>query len=216
MLGINRDIYAADMVTTIIIILGFLSIIYAPENIMLSSVLITIAGILDAVDGLIARRFASSDSGLVYDSIADIVSFSLSPAVIVYYQLGGMEIASIVVSTVLLLSTAVHMRRFMHTEKLLGCPTTTSALAVCQSVLLGSNYLVVITVTAFSVMILRKTVYTKDVDLKIKLVCGLIIFLSAILSYQNFSYDFLIQAFSMLILTTYGVVGGRVKSVSFF
>lgn len=212
----SRNIYIADVVTTIIVLLGFASILYAPKNITVSCLLITIAGILDSIDGLLARKFPSSDSGLVYDSIADVVSFSLSPSIIVYYYLQSMTLVSVLVSAFLLLSTVIHMRRFMHTEELLGCPTTISALAVCQSVFLNSPYLIIVTVLIFSGAVLRKTSYTKDVDLNIKLIAGLILVVSSTISYFGFHYDFILQVSSIIILTSYSIVGGRVSSVSFF
>jgi len=212
----SRNIYIADLVTTIIVLLGFASILYAPKNITVSCLLITIAGILDSIDGLLARKFQSSDSGLVYDSIADIVSFSLSPSIIVYYYLQSMTLVSVLVSAFLLLSTVIHMRRFMHTEELLGCPTTISALAVCQSVFLNSPYLIIVTVLIFSGAVLRKTSYTKDVDLNIKLIAGLILVVSSVLSYLGFHYDFILQISSIIILTSYSIVGGRVSSISVF
>lgn len=210
------NVYVADVVTTVIVLLGFASILYAPKNIVVSCLLVTIAGILDSIDGLLARKFPSSDSGLVYDSIADIVSFCLSPSVIVYYYLQSTTLISVLVSSFLLLSTVIHMRRFMHTEELLGCPTTISALAVCQSVFLNSSYLIIVIVFVFSGAVLRKTSYTKDVDLNVKLIAGLILVVSSIISYFGFHYDFLLQFSLIIILISYSIVGGRVSSISFF
>jgi CDP-diacylglycerol---serine O-phosphatidyltransferase len=55
------------------------------ENIYLASVFIGAAAIIDFLDGLIARLLkASSEIGKQLDSLADIVSFGIAPAVILY------------------------------------------------------------------------------------------------------------------------------------
>lgn len=72
-----------------------------PENIFLASIFIAVAAIIDFLDGFVARLFkATSDMGKQLDSLADLVSFGVAPAIIVYQflrlsfaqQEGGLDI----------------------------------------------------------------------------------------------------------------------------
>ena len=56
-----------------------------PESIFLASIFIAIAAVIDFLDGFIARLFkATSEMGKQLDSLADVVSFGVAPAIIVY------------------------------------------------------------------------------------------------------------------------------------
>jgi len=56
-----------------------------PEKIYLASVFIGIAAVIDFLDGLVARLLnVHSDMGKQLDSLADLVSFGVAPAMIVY------------------------------------------------------------------------------------------------------------------------------------
>jgi len=56
-----------------------------PEKIYLASLFIAIAAVVDFLDGFVARLFkASSELGKQLDSLADVVSFGVAPAMIVY------------------------------------------------------------------------------------------------------------------------------------
>jgi CDP-diacylglycerol---serine O-phosphatidyltransferase len=73
-----------------------------PEKIYLASLFIGIAAVIDFLDGFVARLFkASSEMGKQLDSLADVVSFGVAPALILYQFLrmsyareeGGIEIS---------------------------------------------------------------------------------------------------------------------------
>ncbi len=56
-----------------------------PEKIALASLFIGLAALVDFLDGFVARLFrASSELGKQLDSLADVVSFGVAPAMIVY------------------------------------------------------------------------------------------------------------------------------------
>jgi CDP-diacylglycerol---serine O-phosphatidyltransferase len=58
---------------------------YVPEKVVLGSVFIGLAAVVDFIDGFVARLFkASSELGKQLDSLADVVSFCVAPALIVY------------------------------------------------------------------------------------------------------------------------------------
>lgn len=56
-----------------------------PEKIWMASLFIGIAAVIDFLDGFVARLFkASSEMGKQLDSLADVVSFGVAPAMILY------------------------------------------------------------------------------------------------------------------------------------
>jgi len=65
---------------------GMLSIVATiNENYFLAAVLILISVFSDGIDGRLARRFdVASDFGKQLDSLADLVSFGVAPALLVY------------------------------------------------------------------------------------------------------------------------------------
>jgi CDP-diacylglycerol--serine O-phosphatidyltransferase len=75
-----------NLITSLNLISGFVAIIYALNgNIVTASWLILAAMVFDFCDGLSARMLkAYSNIGKELDSLADIVSFGVAPAIIVY------------------------------------------------------------------------------------------------------------------------------------
>jgi CDP-diacylglycerol---serine O-phosphatidyltransferase len=65
---------------------GFLAIVYSTSNRYEKAVVaIALAMLLDGLDGRVARRFnATSDFGVEFDSLSDLVSFGVAPAILVY------------------------------------------------------------------------------------------------------------------------------------
>jgi CDP-diacylglycerol--serine O-phosphatidyltransferase len=60
-------------------------LIAIPEQIWMASLFIGIAAVVDFLDGFVARLFkASSEMGKQLDSLADVVSFGVAPAMILY------------------------------------------------------------------------------------------------------------------------------------
>lgn len=68
------------------LLFGFLAIILAFNyELRYAAGMILLAVLMDSLDGKVARKFkANSDFGKELDSLSDIVSFGLSPAVLIY------------------------------------------------------------------------------------------------------------------------------------
>ena len=84
----SKGIYILpNLFTSASLFAGFYSIIAAfNSNFVLASVCIYIAAIMDSLDGRVARLTnTQSTFGAEYDSLADIVSFGVAPALIVYF-----------------------------------------------------------------------------------------------------------------------------------
>ncbi|AGN02663.1 phosphatidylserine synthase [Salinarchaeum sp. Harcht-Bsk1] len=74
----------ADAVTVANAILGFLAIVVATTDTWTAARLLLLAAILDGLDGVVARWRGGTAVGPYLDSLADVVSFAIAPAVLVY------------------------------------------------------------------------------------------------------------------------------------
>jgi CDP-diacylglycerol--serine O-phosphatidyltransferase len=74
----------ADVVTISNAGLGFLTVIMAFSDPLAAARLLLLAAIADGLDGVVARRYGGSPAGPYLDSLADVASFAIAPAVIVF------------------------------------------------------------------------------------------------------------------------------------
>lgn len=94
---------------------GFLSIINANQGKYdYAAILIIIAAIFDALDGIMARLTkSSSELGVELDSLSDIVSFGAAPAFLIYSTyLHNYNATGIVISSLLLIAGGFRLARF--------------------------------------------------------------------------------------------------------
>jgi CDP-diacylglycerol---serine O-phosphatidyltransferase len=75
-----------NMVTTANLLCGFFSIIYSiKQEFLFAAYAIVLAAVFDALDGRLARLTrATSKFGAEYDSLCDLVSFGVAPAIMLY------------------------------------------------------------------------------------------------------------------------------------
>ncbi|MFB6295937.1 MAG: protein sorting system archaetidylserine synthase [Halobacteriales archaeon] len=73
----------ADFVTVSNAVLGFVAVFVAPGDPRLAARLVLLAAIADGLDGVVARHVRSTPVGTHLDSLADVVSFGVAPALIV-------------------------------------------------------------------------------------------------------------------------------------
>lgn len=94
---------------------GFLSIVLVAEgNLVLGAWLIALAGLFDALDGVMARLAnATSEFGIQLDSICDVVSFGVAPGFLIYnYGLQELGIPGIILSALPPLCGAIRLARY--------------------------------------------------------------------------------------------------------
>ncbi len=94
---------------------GFASVMHAMDGRLEKAAwLIILAGVLDGLDGRIARlTHSSSDFGKEYDSLADVVSFGVAPAILAYqWGLHGMGRWGWAVAFLFLVAGSVRLARF--------------------------------------------------------------------------------------------------------
>jgi len=83
----RRGIYLLpNFITTLALFFGFYAVVAAQDRIFeTAAVAIFIAMVMDGLDGRVARMTNSqSDFGVQYDSISDMVSFGIAPALVIY------------------------------------------------------------------------------------------------------------------------------------
>lgn len=131
----------ADIVTLGNAVLGFLAVIVAFNSPELAARLILIAAVADGVDGVLARAYGGSEIGPYLDSLADVSSFALAPAALVYVVLSDASIPlldgavqSVVVVavtagfvTLAILRLGVYTAHDTAATATIGAPTTLAA-----------------------------------------------------------------------------------------
>ncbi|GAB7017960.1 protein sorting system archaetidylserine synthase [Halostagnicola sp. A-GB9-2] len=74
----------ADAVTIANAALGFIAVVVAFVDIDVAARLILFAAIADGLDGILARRYGGTEAGPYLDSLADVASFGVAPAVLAF------------------------------------------------------------------------------------------------------------------------------------
>ena len=98
----------ADAVTIANAALGFVAIVVAFVDIRVAARLILLAAIADGLDGILARRYGGTAAGPYLDSLADVASFAVAPAVLAFVVVSdGLGIGFETVTAELMLVTGI-------------------------------------------------------------------------------------------------------------
>lgn len=144
------ELTVADLVTLSNAVIGFVAIAVAPSDPDLAARLILLSAVADGVDGALARSFGGSAIGPYLDSLADVPSFALAPAVTVYavtagYAPGGFAdpLAIIIVGlapalfvTLAILRLGVYSAYDTNATKTVGAPSTLVATILATALLI--------------------------------------------------------------------------------
>ncbi len=121
----------ANVVTLLNIILGSLSLVFTLDhNYQIAAILILLAVVMDSLDGRVARKLnAESEMGKELDSLCDLVSFGVAPAILLYTQVLAQpfEILGTLAVILLIVCGALRLARFNILnikEYFLGVPIT--------------------------------------------------------------------------------------------
>ena len=123
---------------------GFLSIVNSGDGQFdIAAWFIILGGIFDSLDGVMARiTKSSSEFGVEFDSLSDIVTFGAAPAFLVYkLQLYQFEGTGLIISSLLLIFGGIRLARFnvqlvgFEKEYFTGLPIPASAITVVAFVL---------------------------------------------------------------------------------
>jgi len=138
-----------NLFTASSIFVGVISIVEASKgHFILASWLVLLALIFDGLDGRVARMTnTTSQFGVEFDSLADIISFGIAPAMLLYFFVGqDYGRFGILVSALYVIFGAIRLARFnISTAKtdpnvFIGLPIPTAALFVSMWILLFNKY----------------------------------------------------------------------------
>jgi CDP-diacylglycerol--serine O-phosphatidyltransferase len=133
-----------NILTASSIFVGILSLIEGSQGHFTQAAwLIVLALLFDGLDGRVARlTHTSSRFGVEFDSLADIVSFGVAPAMLLYFYVGyHYGRFGILVSALYVIFGAIRLARFNVTTNqndpnvFIGLPIPTAAIALASSLL---------------------------------------------------------------------------------
>jgi len=152
--------------------LGVLSIInILAENYFLAALLILLAALMDRFDGKLARKFdAESDLGKELDSLCDLISFGVAPAILIWashlIDYGVIGMAIIILFPI---AGAYRLARYNVTEfegVYMGIPITVSGGIVALVNLYSMNYNTSTYFLIFMMMFLSYSMVSQRIKLK--------------------------------------------------
>lgn len=198
------------------IFVGMISVVKASKGEFETAAwLILLALIFDGLDGRIARLTnTTSKFGVEFDSLADIISFGVAPAMLLYFYIGGdYGRFGILVSALYVIFGAIRLARFNVTTAhidpsvFIGLPIPAAAIFVASWVFLFHEYdqkevgmLLLIMVLAVALLMVSNFRYPsfKKIDMKKPLVFKTLIILTLIAS---LIYLFSTEGCALVILT---------------
>ncbi|MEF2144822.1 MAG: CDP-diacylglycerol--serine O-phosphatidyltransferase, partial [Desulfovibrionaceae bacterium] len=104
-----------NLLTTASLFLGFMGVVWSMQgDFEICAMAILGSAVFDALDGRVARLTnTTSEFGVQYDSLADLVAFGVSPAVLVYtWQLSQYGRLGLMASFLLVACGALRLARF--------------------------------------------------------------------------------------------------------
>ncbi len=152
----------------------------------LSALLLILAVLFDAIDGPLARRFPSQTSevfGETIDSLADVISFGIAPAVIIFELF---TTPLVVIPSVLLLACGIlRLSRYNTiitqqvgpTKTFIGLPIPVSSFMLSLILLshLQQELLVIIIMTLIAVLMVSSLKYAKMKNKVVLGLCGILL-----------------------------------------
>lgn len=184
----------ADAVTVTNAAVGFAAAVLATVDAGLAARLVLFGAIADGLDGVVARKRGSTPVGSYLDSLADVASFGVAPAMVVAVRAldaasfgsgaGGAADLALAAAAVVVPAVYVAMavtRLGMYTaydtdhDETEGVPTTLAATILAAAVLAGyTNPILLLAVTAVFAGLMVSTITYPDLHPQDALVMGLV------------------------------------------
>lgn len=177
----------ADLVTVTNAGVGFLAVVAATVDPAIAARVILIGAILDAIDGIVARWRGGTAVGPHLDSLADVATFGVAPALAVYAMgpaTGSWTAATlegvvwIAIPTVFVATGVMRLGLYTaldvgddHTE---GVQTTLAATLIAAGILVGLGPLVILGGTAILSVAMLAPIRYPDLRVRDAIVMGVI------------------------------------------
>ncbi len=206
----------ADAVTVSNAALGFLAISVATSTPELAARLVLLAAVADGLDGVLARHVGSSAAGPYLDSLADVASFSVAPAMLVVAvvrQMWGFDSLRVAIATLggALFVAMATVRLGLYTaydtddDVTEGIPTTLASVILAAAVLAGfTDPMVVVVLTYLLAGLMVSTITYPDLLARDALIMGVVHSLAVLVpdfKGRAFPYALLTLAVAYLVLS---------------
>ena len=139
----------ANVVTSVSLSAGVVALLLDPAQVALASALVVLAGVLDGVDGALARRRGGDHTfGAQLDSLTDLLCFCVVPAVVLARSAGpGSPSLATAVAVVFVLSGAWRLARFPLVQEqafFVGLPTPAAGVSAMLLALWTPSYVALV------------------------------------------------------------------------
>ncbi len=186
--NILRMIKLPDLVTVVNALLGFtaiLMIVYG--DLSSAAALIILAAVADGVDGVLARNVEHSTFGINLDSLADLISFGVAPAMIGYLLMKEVNpYAASALSAAYLVCGTLRLARFnvsAKTDVFIGLPVTACGIWVALLVMARVDaWILMASFVILPILMVSDIRYSKTGDKRIVIPAG-VVFITAVASY---------------------------------
>ncbi|WP_049915957.1 protein sorting system archaetidylserine synthase [Haloferax mucosum] len=205
----------ADAVTAGNAALGFVASVLTAIDVRLAAKAILLAAMADGLDGVVARRYGGTDAGPYLDSLADVVSFGVAPALLVVslvraeWGFDRLRVVGAVTVAALFVAAAV-VRLALYTaydsgsDETVGVPTTLAATILSAGVLVGFvDPMLLVVLSAIMAALMLSDVTYPDLHAQDALVMGVVQGLAIVLSGtlgEGFAFGLLFLALGYLFL----------------
>ena len=224
--NIQSFIAISDVISLLNMSSGFLSIICSINSYFeLSAILMIIAIMFDSIDGWVARKTNRDDSlgfGKNIDSLSDVVSFGVAPAVFIYTSINTtsmpLHIIVILVSLLIVVCGVLRLTRYnviadhVKTSGFIGFPIPGMSFIVATLYLSGlfNVYLALILSAIVAILMISNVKYPKFANMPIIAIsCVLIILI--ILPIPTVLFNINIPALILLLFCLYYLIINLIK-----
>ena len=215
----------SDIVSLLNMSSGFLAIICSiNHNLELAAILMIIAIIFDSIDGWVARKTNRQDTlgfGKNIDSLSDIVSFGVAPAIFIYSGInttGIYQIITILVSLLIVVCGVLRLTRYnviagkTDTTDFIGIPIPTISFIIATLYLSGlfNPYTGIVLSVIVSLLMISNVRYPKFNNIPL-IAISLVLFILLLLPINLSIYNVNIAGLLLLIFCLYYLIINLIK-----
>lgn len=229
--NIQNFIAISDIISLLNMSSGFLSVICSiNHDFELSAILMIIAIMFDSVDGWVARKANRDDSlgfGKNIDSLSDIISFGVAPAVFLYTSINTssmpLQLIVILVSLLIVICGVLRLTRYnviadhIKTSGFIGFPIPGISFIIATLYLSGlyENHLALLLAAIVSILMISNVKYPKFSNMPAIIIsCVLIVLI--ILPIPTTAYGINIPALILLLFCLYYLIINLIKKWDLF
>jgi len=202
----------ADIFTITNGALGFFAIFFLlQERIDLSFNLILLSVLADGMDGIIARRMGHSGGHL--DELADLISFTLAPSMMIYILSDLQIFFRLVICFIFFICGLVHLIRYYFGEKNYFIGITTPSAALCVIILLYiqiESVILVATTIIVSILMISPIFYPR-LEGRFAIIAAALIFFTLLLGRQYEGFALIVLFIGVIVYIIFGPIYLKAK-----